>query len=114
MAGNFIVYLIGHIIAIIGVGFFLVAAGMDQQLILAAVLIPIGLGVVVALSHSQRDAASRENRPAKPAERHQSGCDVVLRFPVQRGSRNHHRRVVYDSKYGVAIGRNLNRHGRTV
>ncbi len=59
MAGNFIVYLIGYIIAIIGVGFLLLAAGVGQQWILAAVLILIGLGVVFALSRSQRDAAYR-------------------------------------------------------
>lgn len=72
MAGNFIVYLIGYIIAIIGVGFLLAAAGVGQQWILAAVLILIGLGVVYALSRSQRDAASRDgskNGPSRTTDR---------------------------------------------
>lgn len=79
MAGNFIVYLIGYIIAIIGVGFLLVAAGVGQQWILAAVLILIGLGVVFALSRSQRDAATRDRRsagtepPDRTARERQSG-----------------------------------------
>lgn len=62
MAGNFIVYLIGYIIAIIGVGFLMAAAGLGQQWILAVVLIMIGLGVVWALSRSQRDAATKTDR----------------------------------------------------
>lgn len=59
MAGNFVVYLIGYIIAIIGVGYLLTAAGVGQEWIIAAVLILIGLGIVYAMSRSQRDAASR-------------------------------------------------------
>lgn len=59
MAGNFVVYLIGYIIAIIGVGFLLTAAGVGQEWIIASVLILIGLGIVYALSRSQRDAAGR-------------------------------------------------------
>lgn len=73
MAGNFIVYLIGYIIAIIGVGFLLAAAGVGQQWILAAVLILIGLGVVYALSRSQRDAASRDTSKADADRRAERG-----------------------------------------
>ena len=67
MSGSFIVYLIGYIIAIIGVGYGLYAAGVPEEWIIATVLILIGLGIVYALSRSQRDHAVREsNRPAAP------------------------------------------------
>ncbi len=57
MSGNFIVYLIGYIIAIIGVAYGLSAAGIGQEWIIAIVLIMAGLGIVYALSRSQRDQA---------------------------------------------------------
>jgi hypothetical protein len=60
MSGSFIVYLIGYIIAIIGVGYGLYAAGVPEEWIIATVLILIGLGIVYALSRSQRDGASRD------------------------------------------------------
>lgn len=55
MSGNFIGYLIGYIIAIIGVGYAMNAAGIGEQWIIAVVLVMIGLGIVYALSRSQRD-----------------------------------------------------------
>ncbi len=55
MSGNFIGYLIGYIIAIIGVGYAMNAAGVSEQWIIAVVLIMVGLGIVYALSRSQRD-----------------------------------------------------------
>lgn len=58
MSGNFIVYLIGYIVTIIGVAYGLSAAGLGQQWIIAIVLIMAGLGIVYALSRSQRDSAS--------------------------------------------------------
>jgi predicted lipid-binding transport protein (Tim44 family) len=60
MAANFIGYLIGYLIAIIGVGFLMHAAGIGQQWIIAAVLILIGLGVVWALSRSQSGTPNNE------------------------------------------------------
>ena len=81
MSGNFIGYLIGYIIAIIGVGYLLYAAGVGDQWIIAAVLIMIGLGIVYALSQANRDRVTtprhRETtvehvdtstRPAAPGE----------------------------------------------
>lgn len=62
MSGNFIIYLIGYIIAIIGVAYGLSAAGLAQEWIIAVVLIMAGLGIVYALSRSQRDAATKEQR----------------------------------------------------
>ncbi|HET6566391.1 MAG TPA: hypothetical protein VFG50_00395 [Rhodothermales bacterium] len=59
MSTNFIGYLIGYIIAIVGVGYALNAAGVGQQWIIAAVLIMIGLGIVYALTRSERDRAIR-------------------------------------------------------
>ena len=59
MSGNFIVYLIGYIVAIIGVAYGLSAAGLGQQWIIAVVLIMVGLGIVYALSRSQRDTATK-------------------------------------------------------
>lgn len=74
MAGNFIGYLIGYLIAIIGVGFLMHAAGIGQQWIIAAVLILIGLGVVWALSRSQTGTPNNDttrttnqgNPPSQP------------------------------------------------
>lgn len=65
MAANFIGYLIGYLIAIVGVGFLMHAAGLEQQWIIAAVLILIGLGVVWALSRSQSGTPNNE-RAAPP------------------------------------------------
>lgn len=68
MSGNFIVYLIGYIIAIIGVAYGLSAAGLGQQWIIAVVLIMAGLGIVYALSRSQRDeGADRSARTESSA-----------------------------------------------
>lgn len=55
MSGNFIVYLLGYIIAIVGVAYGLSAAGLGQQWIVAVVLVMAGLGIVYALSRAQRD-----------------------------------------------------------
>lgn len=66
MSGSFIVYLIGYIIAIIGVGYGLYAAGVPEEWIIATTLILIGLGIVYALSRSQRDRAVREPREHSP------------------------------------------------
>lgn len=64
MSGNFIVYLIGYIIAIIGVAYGLSAAGLGQEWIIAIVLVMAGLGIVYALSRSQRDQVT--DRSASP------------------------------------------------
>lgn len=55
MSGSFIGYLIGYIIAIIGVGYAMNAAGIGRQWITAVVLVMVGLGIVYALSRSQRE-----------------------------------------------------------
>jgi hypothetical protein len=60
MSGNFIIYLIGYVIAIIGVAYGLSAAGLGQEWIIAVVLIMAGLGIVYALSRSQRDVATTD------------------------------------------------------
>ncbi len=65
MSGNFIIYLIGYIVAIIGVAYGLSAAGLAQEWIIAAVLVLAGLGIVYALSRSQRDTAT--DKPAGPS-----------------------------------------------
>jgi len=65
MSGSFVVYLIGYIIAIIGVGYGLHAAGVGQEWIIAAVLVLIGLGIVYALQRSQGDV-ERKSRPPEP------------------------------------------------
>lgn len=64
MSGSFVVYLIGYIITIIGVGYGLHAAGVGQEWIIAAVLVLIGLGIVYALQRSQRDVARRRDEPS--------------------------------------------------
>lgn len=61
MSGNFIVYLIGYTIAIIGVGYGLSAAGIGTQWIVAVVLVMIGLGIVYALSRSQQDVETEKS-----------------------------------------------------
>ena len=58
MSGNFIVYLIGYVIAIIGVGYGLSAAGLGSEWIIAIVLVMVGLGIVYALSRAQRDKST--------------------------------------------------------
>lgn len=66
MTGNFIVYLIGYVIAIVGVGYGLSAAGLGDQWIIAVVLVMIGLGIVYALSRSQRDKAIHHRQQQPP------------------------------------------------
>jgi hypothetical protein len=66
MATNFIGYLIGYLIAIIGVGFLMHAAGIGQQWIIATVLILIGLGVVYALSRSQSGTPNNDKSASPP------------------------------------------------
>lgn len=85
MSGNFVVYLIGYTIAIIGVAYGLSAAGLGQEWIIALVLILAGLGVVYALSRSQKDTTTRsasetpnqqvinQQPPAGPEQRRASG-----------------------------------------
>ena len=63
MSGNFIVYLVGYVIAIIGVGYGLSAAGLASQWIIAIVLVMVGLGIVYALSRAQRDTTTRNASP---------------------------------------------------
>lgn len=58
MSGNFIVYLIGYIIVVVGVAYGMSAAGLGSQWIIPVVLVLVGLGIVYALSRSQRDKAS--------------------------------------------------------
>lgn len=81
MSTNFIGYLIGYIIAIVGVGYALNAAGVGQEWIIAAVLIMIGLGIVYALTRSERDRAIRPSRVRE---------DTVERFdgPERRPAEN--------------------------
>ena len=59
MSGNFVIYLIGYIIVVIGVAYGMSAAGLGSQWIVPVVLILIGLGIVYALSRSQRDTAAQ-------------------------------------------------------
>ncbi len=59
MSGNFIGYLIGYIIVVAGVGYGLSLAGVPSEWIIAVVLVLIGLGIVYALSRSNRDTAAR-------------------------------------------------------
>ena len=61
MSGNFVVYLIGYIIAIVGVGYGLYAAGLGSQWIVAVVLVMAGLGIVYALSRSQHDKEAEKS-----------------------------------------------------
>ncbi len=58
MTGNFLVYLMGYLIMIVGVGYGMHAAGLGQKWIIAVVLVLLGLGVVYALSRSQRDSSA--------------------------------------------------------
>jgi biotin transporter BioY len=69
MTTNFIGYLIGYLIAIIGVGFLMHAIGLEQQWIIATVLILIGLGVVYALSRAQTGTANNsEGKGDRPTD----------------------------------------------
>lgn len=81
MSGNFIVYLIGYIIAIIGLAYGLSAAGLGQEWIIAVVLIMAGLGIVYALSRSQRDAATSSGRSSEStshsSQRTSGGTDTA-------------------------------------
>lgn len=79
MSGNFIVYLIGYIVTIIGVAYGLSAAGLGQQWIIAVVLIMAGLGIVYALSRSQRDtqAARDSSTGQKPPPAKESGHETA-------------------------------------
>ena len=61
MSGNFVVYLIGYIIAIIGVGYGLNAAGIGKEWIIAVVLVMVGLGIVYALYRSQQDVETEKS-----------------------------------------------------
>ena len=61
MSGNFVIYLIGYIIVVIGVAYGMSAAGLGSQWIVPVVLILAGLGIVYAMSRSQRDTASNRN-----------------------------------------------------
>ncbi len=61
MSGNFVVYLIGYTIAIIGVGYGLSAAGIGREWIIAAILVMVGLGIVYALSRSQQDVEAEKS-----------------------------------------------------
>jgi hypothetical protein len=70
MTWNFVGYLIGYIIAIVGVGYGMYAAGLGEEWIIAVVLVLIGLGIVYALSRSQRDVAPRADEPAPPSRRY--------------------------------------------
>jgi cytoskeletal protein RodZ len=82
MSGNFIGYLIGYIVAIIGVGYLLNAAGVGDQWIIAAVLIMIGLGIVYALSQANRDkATTTTHRPAAVRETTVEHVDSAPRPP---------------------------------
>lgn len=69
MSGSFVVYLIGYVIAIIGVGYGLYAAGLGQEWIIAVVLVLIGLGIVYALSRSERDRPAGTGTAPPPERR---------------------------------------------
>lgn len=60
MSGNFIIYLVGYIIVVIGVAYGMNAAGLGNQWILPVVLVLIGLGIVYALSRAQQDTATKQ------------------------------------------------------
>lgn len=65
MSGNFVVYLIGYIIAIVGVAYGMSAAGLGSQWIIAVVLVMAGLGIVYALSRSQQDKETEKSVEAR-------------------------------------------------
>ena len=74
MSGPFIGYMVGYTIAIIGVGYALNAAGVAREWIIAVVLILIGLGIVYAISRSQRDRTYDDTH--KPSSRTDSSAEV--------------------------------------
>lgn len=76
MSGNFIIYLIGYIIAIIGVAYGLSAAGLGQEWIIAVVLIMAGLGIVYALSRSQHDVATEDKGTSTAPSQTQSSTSA--------------------------------------
>lgn len=82
MSGNFIVYLIGYIVAIIGVAYGLSAAGLGQQWIIAVVLIMAGLGIVYALARSQRDEQTRQTA-------HSSSKSASASSDEKKGQKEH-------------------------
>jgi hypothetical protein len=75
MTGNFIVYLIGYVVAIVGVGYALFAAGVGSEWIIAVVLIMVGLGIVYAMSRSQTD---------KLAQGHHEGPEKTQTTVIQQ------------------------------
>jgi amino acid transporter len=92
MSGNFVVYLIGYIIAIVGVAYGLRAAGVGEQWIIAAVLIMIGLGIVYALSRSQRDT------PSKGAGTPPGGTQVINQQAPPGGGSTTTRTTTYETQ----------------
>ena len=69
MSGNFVVYLIGYLIAIAGIAYGMSAAGLGQEWIIAVVLVMVGLGIVYALSRSERDTETRRASERAASER---------------------------------------------
>ena len=65
MSGNFVIYLIGYLIAIAGIAYGMSAAGLGQQWIIAVVLVMVGLGIVYALSRSQTDTQTKKASEAR-------------------------------------------------
>lgn len=59
MNANFIVYLLGYILVIVGVVYGMHVAGIGQRWMVVVVLIMAGLGIVYAFSRSQSDEAPR-------------------------------------------------------
>ena len=55
---NFLIYLIGYLLVVAGVGYAMHAAGIGSQWIIAMALAFGGLGLVYALSRSKRDEAT--------------------------------------------------------
>lgn len=60
MTGNFIVYLIGYIIVIVGVAYGMSAAGLGEKWILPVVLVMAGLGIIYALAFAGGQAIGLE------------------------------------------------------
>ena len=54
MSGNFVIYLLGYILMIVGVAYGMHAAGLGQQWIIAVVLVLAGLGITAALTRAKR------------------------------------------------------------
>lgn len=83
MSANFVGYLIGYIIVTVGVGYALNAAGVPSEWIIAAVLILVGLGIVYAISRSERDRAYRNS--AKPRAFREEHVEQPGRYSGDRG-----------------------------